>query len=290
MLLSQDVRYYDLHAHRQSGEIELLFPGWQFGDERIAVLCPHDDDGILGTGYAMLAAQANGASIYPIIFCDGRAGYSRIEDKDTIVARRRDETTRAYETLGIPADNIVRLDYPDFSLAGWVGWLLPGGQAGTMDQLLRTLRRLGITRMLLPNGYREHIDHEATFRAGAYDAPQVGDPVLADWGLAAPVRSLLIYAVWGDFSPEDAMVHGRGTAVRGNRAISVPLAVEEQVLEALGCWASQGQIIEGLVAARQGRRLAGRAIEAYLAYDPRPSLDYGPYRRLIQDIDGMRTA
>jgi len=288
MFAPTDFAYYDLQRRRRSGDINALFPGWQPGDERIAVLCPHDDDGILGAGYAILAAQAHGAPVYPCIFCDGRAGYSRPEQRTTIVETRRGETAAAYGALGIPPERVRHFDYPDFSLNGWVGWLLPGGQQGTMSQLLLTLRQLGITRLMIPNGYREHIDHEAAFRAGAYDAPQVGDPVLADWGLAAPVRSVTVYAVWGDFTPEDALVAGRSAKVRGDRAIAAPLAAEELIAAALAKWASQGQIIQGLLAARRARRLGDRVIEAYLGYDPRPSLDYAPYRRMIEGIDGLK--
>lgn len=289
MFAATDFRYYDLQRRYSSADIALLFPGWQANDERVAVFCPHDDDGLLGAGYAILAAQANGAVVHICIFCDGRAGYSRPEERETIVERRREEARAAYEMLGVPPERVIRFDYPDFSLIHWLGWLLPDGRTGAMQQVLPTLRRLRITRLLLPNGYREHIDHEATHRAGAYDGPQVGDPVLVDWGRAEPVRSSAIYAVWGDFSPEDALVGGRSAELRGNRVISAPAAVEERVLAALRCFASQGQIIEGLLAAREGRRCGERVIEAYQIFDPRPALDYGPYRRAVAVIDRMQS-
>lgn len=289
MFKPEDFVYYDLQRRRKSGQIDLLFPEWKAGDERLAIFCPHDDDGILGAGYALLAAQANGAEVYVCIFCDGRAGYSSLEEKETIVATRKRESLAAYEALGVPAEHIIRFNYPDFSVTGWLGWLLPDGKQGTIAQTLPTLRRLGITRILVPNGYREHIDHEATYRAGAYDGPQVGDPILVDWGRAEPVRSMAIYAVWGDLTPEDALVAGRSPRLRGNRVIAAPLAVEEAISASLHCFVSQGQIIEGLLAARQGRRERDRVIEVYLAFDPRPALDYRPYHTALAGIDGLRS-
>ena len=289
MFKAEDFVYYDLQLRRKSGRIDLLFPDWRPGDERLAIFCPHDDDGLLGAGYALLAAQANGAQVYICIFCDGRAGYSVPEDRESIVARRRVESAAAYSALDVPKEHIIRFNYPDFSVAGWLGWILPDGQRGTLYQTLPTLRRLGITRLLVPNGYREHIDHEATFRAGAYDGPQVGDAVLVDWGRAAPVRSTAIYAVWGDLTPEDALVGGRATGLRGNRAIAAPLAVEEAIMGALRQFVSQGQIIEGLVAARAGRHQGERVIEVYLAFDPRPALNYRPYHAAIAAIDGLQS-
>jgi len=281
--------YIDLRRRVRSDQIDLLFPGWQGEDERVLVLCPHDDDGVLGAGYALLAALANGAAVHVAIFCDGWAGYSRPEDEAAIVARRRQETLAAYAALGIAEGRIHRFDYPDFSVWPWLGWKLPGGQEGTTGRTLPVLRRLRPTRLLVPNGYREHIDHEATFRVGAYDGPQVGDAILAKLGLADPIRSFLQYAVWGDFSPEDALTAGAPLDLRANRAILAPRAVEEQIGQAITLFASQSQVISGVLAARQRNRVRREhALELYLAFDPRPPLDYEPYHRLISDIGETR--
>ena len=265
----------------------LLFPGWAGPAERVGILCPHDDDGILGAGYAALAALANGAQVHVIIFCNGQAGYSTPEAREGIVERRRAEAVAAYRRLGVSATHIHRFDYPDFSLAPCVGWLLPWGGEGTMGRHLRLLRQLGITRLLVPNGYREHLDHDATYRIGTFDGPQVGDAILADWGMASPIRSMLQYAVWGDLSPEDALVQGHSPSLRANRALLASAAVEELVQEALRAFGSQARVIEGLLAARQARRHDERWLEVYLAFDARPALDYRPYHSAIQQIEGI---
>ena len=286
MLTSSDFTYYDLRKGLRSYSIELLFPNWQEGEERVMILCPHDDDGLLGAGYAILAALTNGAEVYLAIFCDGWAGYSTPEEAATIVERRREETVAAYGTLGVLEDHILRFDYPDFGLWPWLGWRLPGGQEGTTAKTLPAFRELGITRLLVPNGYREHIDHEATYRIGAYDGPQVGDAILADLGIAGPVCSYLQYAVWGDFSPEDALVTGSSTRLRANRAIAAKLVVEEKIRAAIRKFQSQQQVIAGILDARQRNRVRdGRALEIYLAFDPRPPLDYEPYHQMIEAIE-----
>ncbi len=282
--------YYDLQRRIAGHDISLLFPRWQAGDERLVILSPHDDDALLGAGYAIQAAQANGGEVYILILCDGSAGYSTPEEKETIVATRKAETLAAYQALGLDEDHVLRCDFPDFSLMGYIGWHLPSGVPGTMQCVFPALRRLRVTRLLIPNGYREHIDHEAAERIGRYDGPQVGDPVLADLGLAPPVRSVLQYAVWGDFSPEDALVHGRPITVRGNRALLAPTAAEERIIEGLRAFRSQARIIEGLLAAREARRHGDRWLEVYLAFDPRPALDYRPYHMAIMDIEGVQQA
>ncbi len=286
MVASAGFAYYDLRRRVRTADIGLLFPGWQAGDERVLVLCPHDDDGILGAGYALLAALANGAQVHVAIFCNGWAGYSHPEEAATIVERRRRETVAAYDSVGLPEEHIHRFDYPDFSVWPWLGWHLPGGQEGTVARVLPALRRMKPTRLLVPNGYREHIDHEATFRVGAYDGPQVGDAILATCGLAEPIRSYLQYAVWGDFSPEDALVAGAPAGLRANRAIMAPPETEERIGQAVARFDSQKQVIAGVLEARRRNRMRGqRALELYLAFDPRPPLDYEPYHRLIAGIE-----
>ncbi|MFQ6000358.1 MAG: PIG-L family deacetylase [Anaerolineae bacterium] len=279
-----DFSYYNLRARMKSDQIDLLFPGWEAGNERVAVICPHDDDGLLGAGYALLAALANEAEVYPFILCNGCAGYSTPEEKESIVERRKDETVRAYQALGISARNIIRFDYPDFSLLPNIGWLMPWGKEGTFPRSLQMMRELRITRLLVPNGYREHVDHEAAYRIGAYDGPQVGDNILADWGGAPPIKSFLQYAVWGDLSPEDALVTGSDLTLRGNRAILARLGVEETVQKGIREFRSQERVVEGLIEARKGRRRGEQVIEVYLAFDPRPSLDYAPYHEAIAAI------
>ena len=282
MLTKADFTYHDLREKVRCRDIDLLFPDWQEGKERVMVLCPHDDDGILGAGYAILAALANDAEVHVAIFCDGWAGYSTPEEAATIVQRRREETVAAYGILGIPEDHILRFDYPDFSLWPWLGWYLPSGREGTIARVLPRMRELKPTRLLVPNGYREHIDHESVFRVGAYDGPQVGDAILAEYGLAEPIRSYLQYAVWGDFSPEDALVAGAPVELRANRAIVTLPEVEDRIGLAVERFESQRCVIAGILEARRRNRVRqGQALELYLAFDPRPPLDYEPYHRLI---------
>lgn len=198
--------------------------------------------------------------------------------------------------LGLEEENLIRFDYPDFSVASYLGLKLSGvpesAEKGTMYKTLSKLRELEITRLLVPNGYREHIDHAAVNGAGTYDGPQVGDPVLVDWGRSEPIRSYLEYAVWGDFSPEGALVAGRDESLRANRILSAKESVERKIRAGIGQFESQRDIIKGLVEAREARRLKGeegaadRYVELYRKFDPRPSLDYGPYIRYLKRLKG----
>ncbi len=279
-----DFLFCDLRENSLSHEIGTLFPAWREGDERVAIFSPHDDDGILGPGYLLQAIPLFGGEVHVIIFCNGSGGYSSIEHKPIITALRSRETLLAYAQLGIDSLHIHRLDYDDYSVWPFIGWKLENGE-GTLKEVLPLLRRLRITRLLLPNGYREHLDHLATFMVGAFDAPQAGDPVVIDWGEPSAVRSLLQYAVWSDFSPEDALLSGAELSLRANRALVAPIEAEENVQRAMGQFQSQAQIVAHLLEERRERQIdEGRAIEIYCAFDPRPRCSYEKYVRKVCEV------
>ena len=286
MITPQTFIYYDLRQGIKSQDIGLLFPDWQGKQERVAVVCAHDDDGVIGAGYLILAAIANGAQVYQVIFCDGCFGYSTPEEKETIHERRRLENIASCHTLGIPEENIIRFEYHDFSLLPNMGWYLPDEQLGTMARFLPAMRKISPTRLALINGYREHIDHETAYRIGAFDGPQMGDPIIAEYGRTPYIRTYLQYATWGDFSPEDALVKGTSSQLRANRAIQVPLEVEERVSESIQKFESQQQIISGILKQRlEGRFQDGKGLELYQVFDPRPPLDFKPYHHFIKAIN-----
>lgn len=119
------------------------------------------------------------------------------------------------------------------------------------------MRRNKPTRLLVPNEYREHMDHEALSYIGSYDGPQIGDPVLLELGRPFKVKSYLKYCVWGDFSPEDALLTGRSLSLRGNVAVEVRKGVEEKVIKALEEFKSQREIIRSILERRKDRLLNG---------------------------------
>ena len=228
--LTSDIRYYNLRSGTVGFDIDFIFRDWSLSSERLAVISPHDDDAILGAGYVMLSAALNGAKVYVLIMCDGRAGYTEPELKKRIVDIRREETIHAYAALDIPQENIIRFNYPDFSLGARTEWLYPDGHEGIFAKILRTLRNLKITRLIIPNGHREHSDHTAAHDIGLYIGPQVGDRILPDLGDTVSIRSTLVYSVWSDFSPEDSFVHEAGV-FRANKVIKVPPEMEQLVQE-----------------------------------------------------------
>ena len=279
-------RFIDLRTNTVSNDIADAFPDWKPGDERVVILSPHDDDGILGCGHVILAAQAFGGEVHVVIYSRGNLGYSKPEEKDTIVETRRAEAYNAYEAAGVPRANVHRLDFDDLSVLGFVGWRMPGGTEGTVAKLIPLLRKIRATRLLIPNHHRENVDHEAVYKSGVYEGPQVGDAIMADSGLADPVRSALQYSVWCDFSPEEALLDDRDTSLRANLLVLCKAEVASRLHEAIAAWKSQERIIEGLVEARKARLCGGYSMEAYIKFDPRPALDYRPYAEYMRSKFG----
>lgn len=279
-------RYDYLDIDRRAfGGIEVAFPGWKRGDERICVYSPHDDDAILGAGYLMRAALDAGAPVTIIIVCSGDCGYSTPAEKEGIVERRHRETVNVYGAFGIPEEDIVFLNYPDFSALSYLGRIVAPGREGHFRKTITELRKRKITRILVPNCYREHVDHIAAGMMAAYDAPQAGDMHSVDWAEPYEVRSTLEYSVWAEMDPEDALVACRDVRLRANTVVIASEEVEQAVGEGLREYVSQKEIISDLMAQRTERRTKdGRYIEVYRRFDPRPKLSFKPYKEILERL------
>jgi hypothetical protein len=286
---STHFRYIDLDSMCEKNTISDFFGNWT-ENEVLLVLSPHDDDAMLGAGYAMTAALAHGAEVYIIIFHSGNAGYSDPSMRDSIVKIRKKETVDAYGLMGIPEDHIIRLEIPDFSGGNYLGWYKPyptgdDNSKTAFATLLKMLRKLKVTRLFFANGYREHIDHTAVADSGIFYGPQVGDPVLGDWESPHMIHSFYQYSVWGQLDPiESIRRNAPQDALAGNRAIVVDPTIEEQIRTALQAFTSQQQIIAGIVKVREERKTTFGYLEPYIALDPRPQFDYAPYRTRIEEI------
>lgn len=88
---------------------------------RLLFVCPHDDDAAIGAGLTMLLAAEAGCEIHVVIVTDGRMGYYDDSERDQIVEIRREETVKAYGSLGVKPEHIYRLEFPDAQLWNYIG-------------------------------------------------------------------------------------------------------------------------------------------------------------------------
>lgn len=267
------MEFVDLGTGARGGDIGIIFPGWKKG-ETVAFLSPHDDDAALGAGYLLRAVKKAGGKPVVLIFCKGDAGYSKAEEKKTIVARRRREAYDAYDALGVPPEDIVRFDRPDLSLMGHVDRISPAGRKGVVDTFIGVLRALKISRVVFTSPNYENWDHTAVYMLGMYAAPQAGDAILADLGAPSPISSMLIYSVWGDFAPKP------GGGLGADLGLLASDRDEQAVRKALAAFESQAAIMANTVAARRDARRGPEGwLELYARASVREPVNYLAYFR-----------
>jgi LmbE family N-acetylglucosaminyl deacetylase len=277
------MEFVDFRARQRSSSIEILFPGWKRG-EAVAFLSPHDDDAVLGAGHLVRAVLESGGHPHVLVFCKGDAGYSAQTEKRTIVRTRRKEAISAYGILGVDAHDVHFFNIPDLSLMSSVNRKMPAG-AGVLDRFLRLLRAHLVSRAVFSSPHFENWDHTAVFNLGMYGAPQAGDPVLADLGRPHPVRTCLVYSVWGDFEP----VCGQAGPLRADVGILAGKSEERLVRTSLRAFASQARIMEKTVARqRNGRKGPGGYLELYQRVRVREPIDYRPYFARLEKGRGKR--
>jgi LmbE family N-acetylglucosaminyl deacetylase len=270
------MEYVDFAGRVRGRDFSTIFPDWRKG-ETVAFYAPHDDDVVLGAGYLLRAVIEEGGRPIVFIFCRGDAGYSTFTAKAKIAATRRKEAVRAYAALGVPKSRVVFLGVPDFTLMSTIS-RGQGSKPRLFDSLVARLRRERISRVVFTSPYLENWDHTAAFYHGVYTSAQTGDPILADLGPSAPIRSFIAYSVWADFEPGPD-----SKTLRADKGILAPPEVEAEVRKALGAFVSQSEIMGRTVAFRRDKRRAeGGYLEVYKTIEIRRAVDYAGYRSALR--------
>ena len=171
-------------------------------------VAPHDDDLCIGAGLTMQAARQAGVDVQVLIVTDGRLGYCRAEQRDSIAEIRRAETYESFEMLGVARDRVTYIDYPDGGLIPFIG-RRPAhsgerdieGYVGLQNAFTYYLRELRPNCVFVPTPTDLHPDHQIThnelmislFHASGDIWPELGAP------LAVPqVFELAIYCDFAD--------------------------------------------------------------------------------------------
>ncbi|HEV7519116.1 MAG TPA: PIG-L family deacetylase [Thermoanaerobaculia bacterium] len=121
------------------------------------IVAPHYDDEVLGCGGLAAQLVASGAAVRVLFLSDGGGGVQAMDggERDAYRERRREESTRAGEVLGIAGSD--HLGLPD----GELGERLPEIAAG----LSRALLTLRPEILLVPSPLEVSRDHRAAFAA-----------------------------------------------------------------------------------------------------------------------------
>ncbi|MBQ3389037.1 MAG: PIG-L family deacetylase [Thermoguttaceae bacterium] len=170
-----------------------VWPGWQGENESWLFMSPHDDDIVCGCGLTFLSALRTGIKTSAAVVTNGKMGYCRPEQKETIAAIRLDECRASFKMLGLPEKNLYFLHYDDGNLNRQAGRRFDdsgaayaiAGASGLQNSFVWLLRRVRPTRLFLPSVTDLHPDHKFTntemmisiFHAQGNIWPELGEPI-----------------------------------------------------------------------------------------------------------------
>lgn len=83
---------------------------------RTLVFAPHPDDEVLGCGGTILQKTQAGGQVWIVFMTDGGASHPGMLPPGELVATRRSEAIAAAMLLGLSADRVTFLDFPDHAL------------------------------------------------------------------------------------------------------------------------------------------------------------------------------
>ncbi len=125
-----------------------------FASSALAI-APHPDDEVLGPGGLLAQLAASGAAVRVLFLSDGGGGEEPVADRADYAARRRAESARSVEILGLAGCDL--LDLPD------------GGLAERLDEIAEGIRRALLSQrpdlLLVPSPLEASADHRAAFAA-----------------------------------------------------------------------------------------------------------------------------
>jgi LmbE family N-acetylglucosaminyl deacetylase len=232
------------YARRTAGgllttsRIAELLDDWRGPAEVWLFVSPHDDDIVLGGGLVFQAAISEGAQVHAAVVTDGRMGYCRIEQRDSISAIRSEEAKKSFAVLGLPPERLYFLGYPDNHLSSYTGAFVSNGKSGHAEETVgmqiaftRLLREVRPTRVFVPTSSDLHPDHRivheqlmiSLFHAQGNIWPQLGPPI-------AEVPRVYEMAIYCDF-PEPPQIR-----------LETPPEMLETKIQAIMAYASQEQI------------------------------------------------
>ncbi|RME42570.1 MAG: PIG-L family deacetylase [Caldilineae bacterium] len=122
--------------------------------QRVLVLAPHTDDGEFGCGGTIAKLVEEGADVYYLAFSAAEKSVPKKYPNDIL----RKEVRAATQVLGIPADNLIIMDYEVRNF--------PLQRQEILEDLVRFQREMQPDLVLLPALHDIHQDHMTIAREG----------------------------------------------------------------------------------------------------------------------------
>jgi len=163
---------------------------------RLLVLAPHPDDETLGCGATLARTLIGGGDVLVVMATDGRL--AQVDgDPDAMAAIRRDELAAATELLGLPPEQVLKLNFPDRDLSSH--------ERELADSLAAVVRSWEPSTVLVTAECDPNPDHRALGRA-------------ARRAMAGQAGALFEYMVWGWMKPTRWLVGSLGFSNAGGGA------------------------------------------------------------------------
>lgn len=122
--------------------------------DRILVLAPHTDDGELGCGATIARFIEEGKQVYYVAFSTCEESVPEGFPKDILTT----EVKRATAVLGIPAENLIILNFK-------VRYF-PRDRQMILEEMVRINKEIKPDLVFLPSSFDVHQDHKTIFEEG----------------------------------------------------------------------------------------------------------------------------
>ena len=120
------------------------------------VFAPHQDDETLGCGGTMILKCKAGAPLACVFMTDGATSHQAFIDAEELRRLRRAEALQATAVLGLPADRVEFLGFPDGRLSGV--------HEAAVEHVAAIVDRCAPEEVYVPYSRDGTADHEATYR------------------------------------------------------------------------------------------------------------------------------
>jgi LmbE family N-acetylglucosaminyl deacetylase len=118
------------------------------------VFAPHPDDETLGCGGTIVLKRRLGAQVTIVAMTDGAAASGADAEGAGLKAVRQVELLEAARVLGVPAERLIFLEYPDGRLRDF--------RQDATDRVRALIESLRPVEIFVPYRHDGHPDHEAT--------------------------------------------------------------------------------------------------------------------------------
>lgn len=121
------------------------------------VFAPHEDDETLACGGSIIRKKQVGADVKIVFLTDGRASHAHMMDWQKLSAMRQQEAINAAQVLGVGAEDVAFLGFPDNDLMNH--------QDAAIEQVMAILEKESPQQIFIPY-HREPLfirDHRATY-------------------------------------------------------------------------------------------------------------------------------